>query len=422
MAPFSLTNGAASFSGFIVPFLIGMGFGYVLEVSGFGDSRKLSGQFYLRDMTVLKVMFTGIIVAMTLVFLSSSFGLLDMERIYINPTYFPSGILGGLIMGVGFIVGGFCPGTSLVAASTFKLDGIFFVLGAFFGVFLFGESVTYFEQFFYSNLIERFTLYDLFGVPAGVVVVGVLLMALVMFYLAEISEKVFGEGKEWSEINKFSFHKNKLIASGVILFLGIIVLFHGQPSIQDKWQTIATEENKKIEAREIYVHPAEFHAAMNDPLLYNVVLDVRNESDYNMFHLESALHVTKDDLTDGAFIKRLNTMPANTVKMLVSNGEKDATEAYKTLRAQGVINLYVLEGGVNNWLHFYPPQKQEVFAVRTATSSPEEMKVIFANVYGDSVLSANPEIEHGDHHATDEPEYTKKIKIETKAKVTGGCG
>ena len=95
----------------------GVGFGVVLELSGFGDSRRLSAQFYLRDMTVIKVMFTGIVVAAVLIHLASAFQLLDMSKVWINPTYLVPGIVGGLIMGVGFIVGGFCPGTSLVAAT-----------------------------------------------------------------------------------------------------------------------------------------------------------------------------------------------------------------------------------------------------------------------------------------------------------------
>ena len=99
--------------------LIGVAFGFVLEISGFGNSRKLAAQFYFKDMTVLKVMFTAIIVACTLVFLSSAMGLLDYNLVWVPPTYLWPGIVGGLIMGVGFIVGGFCPGTSLVAMATY---------------------------------------------------------------------------------------------------------------------------------------------------------------------------------------------------------------------------------------------------------------------------------------------------------------
>ena len=48
--------------------LIGSAFGFTLEMSGFGDSRKLAAQFYFTELTVLKVMFTAIAVAMTLLF------------------------------------------------------------------------------------------------------------------------------------------------------------------------------------------------------------------------------------------------------------------------------------------------------------------------------------------------------------------
>src|SRR5512144_1732104 len=124
---------------YVVFGLIGFGFGFTLEMSGFGNSQKLAAQFYFKDLTVLKVMFTAIIVAMVLTFTMAGLGVLDFNQVWVNPTYIWSGVLGGLIMGVGFIIGGFCPTTSLAAASTGKIDGIFFVGGGFFGAFLFSE-------------------------------------------------------------------------------------------------------------------------------------------------------------------------------------------------------------------------------------------------------------------------------------------
>ena len=153
MAPFTALLHPGTLVYFLVYLLIGMGFGTILEMSGFGDSRKLAAQFYFKDMTVLKVMFTGIVVACMFIFLSSSLGWLNYDKIWVNPTYLWPEIVGGLIMGVGFIVGGFCPGTSVVAAATLKLDGIIFVLGGLFGVWAFGESVGSFEGFFLLLLL-----------------------------------------------------------------------------------------------------------------------------------------------------------------------------------------------------------------------------------------------------------------------------
>jgi hypothetical protein len=92
---------------YFVALLIGFAFGYLLEMAGFGNSNKLAGQFYLKDMTVFKVMFTGILVAMVLIFAAAGLGLVDYNRIFVNPTYLWPGIVGGIIMGVGFIIGGF---------------------------------------------------------------------------------------------------------------------------------------------------------------------------------------------------------------------------------------------------------------------------------------------------------------------------
>src|SRR5512133_44923 len=190
MAPFDL-SGLSALSGALVFGAVGFAFGAVLELAGFGDSRKLAAQFYLRDLTVLKTMFTAIVVAAVLIFLASGVGALDLSRVFVNPTYLWPGIVGGLIMGVGFVVGGFCPGTSLVAAATLKVDGIFFVAGGLTGVWIFGESVSSFEPFWLSSAMGRFTLPDWLGLSVGATVLLVVLMAVLMFWGAEKVEARF---------------------------------------------------------------------------------------------------------------------------------------------------------------------------------------------------------------------------------------
>jgi hypothetical protein len=107
MAPYDLAAVAGSAGSIAIYVAIGFGFGFALERAGFGNSRKLAAQFYLHDMTVLKVMFTAIVVAMLLIFWASALMLLDPGRIFVNPTYLWPGIIGGLVLGMGFIVGGY---------------------------------------------------------------------------------------------------------------------------------------------------------------------------------------------------------------------------------------------------------------------------------------------------------------------------
>lgn len=180
----------------LVHVALGFGFGFVLERAGFGDARKLAAQFYLHDMTVLKVMFTAIVTAMVIVHAGWAMGLVDLPRVFVNPTFLWPGILGGIVLGVGFIVGGYCPGTSIVAAATFKLDGIFFVLGVLVGVFAFGEVVPHFWDFYQtSGSLGRFTLADWMGLPTGTVTLLVAALAVFMFWGAEQLESVFGRGR-----------------------------------------------------------------------------------------------------------------------------------------------------------------------------------------------------------------------------------
>lgn len=170
----------------------GFFFGFVLERAGFGSSRKLAAQFYLKDMTVLKVMFTAIVTAMLGLTVLRAVGLVNFDHVYINPTFVIPQAVGGIIFGIGFVVGGFCPGTSLVAAVTGKLDAIAFLLGTAGGILVYSAVYPSIQGFATKGSGGRLFLTDWLGLPYGVVAVLVTLMALGMFVGAEFLERKFG--------------------------------------------------------------------------------------------------------------------------------------------------------------------------------------------------------------------------------------
>jgi rhodanese-related sulfurtransferase len=389
--------------------LIGFAFGYVLEISGFAISTRLAAQFYFKDMTVLKVMFTGIIVAMVLIFFTTAIGWLDFNLIWVNPTYLWPGIVGGLIMGVGFIVGGFCPGTSLVSVSTFKIDGLFFALGTLFGIFVFGETVQYFEDFWNSSYYGRVTIMDWLNLPTGVVVVGVVLMALFMFWGAELLERRFG-GKE-----KPQRTWGRLAGVGALVAGAVLVLILGQPTTQDKWVRLAPEKETLLAERAVQIHPGELLTSLADNQLNIVMLDVRDEADYNLFHIRRARHLPLDDVAAAIPALQLEAA-ANTVYVLMSNDETAATAAWKMMVAESIPNVYILEGGLNNWLTVFG-HDDPTLQPTPAPPADDQLQYMFISALGDRYAAADPD----PHHF--ELEYTPKIQLQLKRGATGGgCG
>ena len=186
MAPWELGTELGEVASWIVYLMIGFAFGFILESAGFGDSRRLAAQFYWRDLTVLKMMFTAILVAAVLIFWATALGWLDYDDVWVNPTYVWPGILGGLIMGAGFVLGGFCPGTSLVGASTLKLDAMWFVAGTAVGILGFGESVSLFNDFWHSGNLGRLTLQDWLNLPTGVVILGLVSIGVLVLRVGDI--------------------------------------------------------------------------------------------------------------------------------------------------------------------------------------------------------------------------------------------
>jgi len=187
--------------------VIGFFFGFFLERAGFSSARKLTGQFYFRDWSVLKVMFTAIVTAMLGLGYLSALGWIDMSLVYIPPTYVWPQLLGGLLLGTGFIMGGYCPGTSVVAAVVGRLDALFFLAGIVAGGVVFGLLYPAVEEFYVSGSLGTLTLPEWLDLNVGIVILAVVAMAVGAFWVAEKSEgewdlfaktygKSTGEGNE----------------------------------------------------------------------------------------------------------------------------------------------------------------------------------------------------------------------------------
>ncbi len=412
MATFPLALGDlfGHWGSYSVYLIIGVAFGYVLENAGFGVSTKLAAQFYFKEMTVFKVMFTAVVVAMVLIYGAIAIGILDGNLIFIPETFVWSGLLGGFIMGVGFVIGGFCPGTSLVASATLKIDGWFFVGGVLFGIFVFGETVENFPIFFDTTNLGRYTLDEFLHLPTGMVITLIVLIALFAFIGAEVLENRVGH------IDK-RFHQThwRKPAAAITLLLAVGVWVIGQPTADDRWAAIADVENERIANGEVQISPEEILYWMNDAQIRVRILDIRREADFNRFHIIGAEHWDTDQLTDKATIAKLHLAPANTLFFIVGNDESAALATWKQLRAETVPNTYIMAGGINEWVATYT-NAELLKTIRIPNPAEDEFAYAFSSALGDRQPGAYPDY-HNDF--TEQP----KVKLELKrAAVAGGCG
>lgn len=179
----------------VIAVAIGIAFGFIMEGSGFSSSKKIVGLFYGYDFTVLRVFFTATVTTAIGLMYFSYLGWVDMSMIYIHPTYLTAAIVGGLIMGVGFVSGGYCPGTSLIGAAIGRIDGIVFTVGLMIGIFLFSEAFPLLEGMyegtgiFEGNFLGYITITEYFNIPPHLFVFGFTVVAVAAFYFTNLIRK-----------------------------------------------------------------------------------------------------------------------------------------------------------------------------------------------------------------------------------------
>ena len=173
--------------------------------------------------------------------------------------------------------------------------------------------------------------------------------------------------------------------------------------------------DEMLSNRLVFITPAEAFKAKYNQSMNPVYLDVRSETDYNLYHIEDAVNVPAERMTEVIPVL-LTEPPANTVYILMSNDEAAAVQAWKTLVASSVPNVYILEGGVNNWIAFFGNDDKALQPDPNA--GDDQLGFVFPAALGSRYESCSPNpIEY------ESLEFEAKIKLQLKRdKSGGGCG
>jgi hypothetical protein len=178
-------------SGMVSGLVCGVLFGFVLENAGFGSPAKLTGQFRLTDWSVFKVMFTAIVVAAVGLWGLRMLGLMAADALFVPQALVMASAVGGALIGAGFAIGGYCPGTSMVGMSSGRLDALVFVVGLFIGTAAFagfyGDAMR--SMMAIGEIIDGDTFADVYGIADPVMLAIMAVFLVAVFYLGSWFER-----------------------------------------------------------------------------------------------------------------------------------------------------------------------------------------------------------------------------------------
>ncbi len=123
--------------------LTGLVFGFLLQKGGVLRFDRQIGALLFRDMTIVKFMFSAILVGSVGFQLMSDAGLITLSHKALNVG---AVVIGGLLFGAGWAVAGYCPGTAVGALGEGRWHALFVIAGMLLGAALYAEAYPYFKD------------------------------------------------------------------------------------------------------------------------------------------------------------------------------------------------------------------------------------------------------------------------------------
>ncbi|HSP87944.1 MAG TPA: rhodanese-like domain-containing protein, partial [Ignavibacteriaceae bacterium] len=279
--------------------------------------------------------------AMLVVIALGHFGLLDVSLIYINPTFLWSALIGGFIMGLGFVVGGFCPGTSFCAAAIGKIDAMIFIAGSFIGVLIFSEGYPVFENLYKAEYWGYARIFDTVGVSQGLFAFLLTAVALFAFWATTLIENKVN-GKPNPEFRPVKLYVG---LTGIAFIFGFSAFF--LPDLKDVYM-------KEIE-NESYVDSYEIKSMTPDELAFRImdddksiqIIDVRSAKDFKKLSLPKSFSFSMDEL----FKKDAEKLLSIKRKKNIFLGDDELTSKRAAIIADklGYTDVVYLKGGLNKF-------------------------------------------------------------------------
>jgi uncharacterized membrane protein YedE/YeeE len=120
----------------VLAIILGIIFGFALQRVGATNPQNIINMMRLTDLHLMKAIFFAIGISSTLLFLLMTLGVIDAGHLSVKSSYIGV-IVGGVMLGLGFAVAGYCPGTSLTALANGRKDALFFVGGGLVGALIY---------------------------------------------------------------------------------------------------------------------------------------------------------------------------------------------------------------------------------------------------------------------------------------------
>lgn len=328
---------------FFAALLLGIGFGFALERAGFGSSRRLAGVFYLTDMAVVKVMFTALVTAMLGLSILLALGWIELNQIFLMPTVYGAQAVGGLLFGVGFAVGAWCPGTAAAGVASGRLDALVFLASAVGGSILFNEIFPLVAGLYSAGNRGVQMVYETLGMPRDIFVMLFTLAAVAAFWLVEWVEKA-RTGKSaylGSPFLKAFSVALVAVASALFILRPVAVAEPGAPPSASGPDRGEVRLMAAIEGALDHVEPEELADRLMAGETGLMLVDVRPPEEFNAFHIRGAINIPLAELA-GALAPHRN----RGMIVLYSNGMTHPAQACDSLRRQGFGNVYILTDGL----------------------------------------------------------------------------
>jgi hypothetical protein len=326
---------------FVVALFVGIAFGFILEQAGFSTSKKLVGLFYGYDFTVLRVFFTAGVTAMLGVVAFNHFGLIDISLVYVNPTFLWSALVGGLIMGLGFVVGGYCPGTSVCAAAIGKIDAMIFVTGSFIGVFIFAEGYPLFEGLYKSANWGSPRIFETLGMSQSLFAFLLTAIAVGSFWVVTLIENKVN-GKSNPEFSSKPLYYG-LTAIAIIIGLAAFVMPDKKEVMLNQVADINYVANYPVKM--ITSDELAFRLMDDDKDLQ--IIDLRSQKEFSTMALPKSNHYALENIFEKDIHNILSLKHKKNV--FIADDEATAKKGAVLAKELGYEDVLVLKGGLNQF-------------------------------------------------------------------------